>query len=170
MGTMARPAGQFNQEKDRLLKELQGLANFGCCFATSKYLAARMRKSEQQVERYINALRKEGKLEVKTTSGLRDPATGGFYRKRYIRITGHGAKPKKVSKYMRPTEPPALPPMFKAMNELNSILEANAAAEAEDREILKSLEETYRPAYDEDELARELKAELAALGIDYKGT
>lgn len=168
---MARPVGFFNEEKTRLFGIIKGLAGLGCCFATSKYLAAKMGCSEMSVSRYLKALREEGKIEVKTGKPGFDKKEGRFYRKRIIRV-----------KYAQPELKRRVEPQAEAIRVITvpepvhgfadrELKEANDRLEAEraayEAAVAASARESHEAdGFDYNEVLRQMQAELAAEGIE----
>lgn len=83
---MPRPRGQFDANKEKVFTLIQSLSHKGSCFATSRYLAGKMECGEKQIQRYLHSLRTEGRIRILTGKPLSRPE-GGFYRKRFIKIT-----------------------------------------------------------------------------------
>lgn len=164
---MARPVGEFNQQKDRLFGIIKGLAGLGCCFATNKYLAKRMDVSNASVNRYLSALKAERKIDIRTGKALIGDDKS-FYRKRSIRVL-HAqpelkkpAPPKVEEIRLIEAEPaPVHGIADRELKEANDRLEAERAAmEAAYKEALAA------DGFDYNEVLREMQAELAAQGIE----
>lgn len=169
---MARPVGQFEQMKTKMLAELRFLAQLGVCFATDSYLQKRLNRGPAQVQRYLAALRKEGRIIILTQKAKRGE-NGRLYRKRIIRLTTH------LGQVARPTLPPKrfkfdetwdiqLDPGTHGIVEAElsaamSALVAEEQAKAEARTLSDSLNPDKQ--YDEEAILAELRAEWAAAGI-----
>lgn len=174
---MARPTGQFAKQRDLCYLLIKQLAGLGYCFATSRYLSRRLRVGVCQVQRYLDDLKKAGKIEVRTTPAKRDPKTGKLFRKRFIRATDvpndYGThRPIKfilgpcvevdeeVPEYVSTTDQQAA----WALDQIKKQREEKAA--------LIALSDSLNPdkQYDEAEILRELQAELEAEGITWSIT
>lgn len=84
---MARPAGQFNQQKERCYTVLKVLAGYtGTCTSSNLFLSKHLGVCLKQVSTYLKVLREEDRIEIETSSLETNSNTKSRYRKRSIKI------------------------------------------------------------------------------------
>jgi hypothetical protein len=81
---MARPVGQFDDNKEKCYKLILYFHGMGSeCFASDEYFGNKIGCGPKQVQRYLKALQDEGRIRI-DTSPARKMEGVGFARKRSI--------------------------------------------------------------------------------------
>lgn len=172
---MARPVGQFDRQVEKCFNLISQLSGLDYCFATSDYLGSRLGVTGNQVKKYLKTLRKQGRIEVITSRGIKG-TTNPYYRKRKMRPTQvlqvltttnvwmRRAQP--VSEFVTVEEPKLSEIDFGAIAAAThkALLDKEAAATQEREAILEQARQENTDAAEMERARLELAAEAAANG------